>query len=384
MGEHALLSASGASRWLKCTPSPRLEESIEETSTEYAKEGSFAHMLGELHLKLYLGELTKRQFNKVLKELSKNPYYSEEMETYVGAYVDYAVEKINEARSYTQDAVILLEQRLDYSSIVPQGFGTGDLVLVTDDILEIIDLKYGKGLKVSAVKNPQMMLYALGAINQFGMLYEIKTVKMTICQPRLDSISTYELSIDELTDWAEKEVKPKAELAFKGEGEFESGEHCRFCKVKATCRARAKENMKLACMDFKEPALLSDDEVVEILESIDELKKWATDVQAYAFEQSVNEGKKWPGFKLVEGRSSRKYSDESRVAEVLIAAGYEEEKIYSKSLLSLTALEKKIGKKHFNEILGDLITKAPGKVKLVAEEDKRPAIKDTAEIDFKN
>jgi hypothetical protein len=383
MGEHALLSASGAHRWLKCTKSPRLEEMIEEKSSEYAKEGSFAHMLAELKLKLFLEHINKRQFKKIKSEMMKISYYSEEMDKFVQDYVDYAVEKINEARSNTQDAVILLEQKLDYSNIVPDGFGTGDLVIISDEVLEIIDFKYGKGICVSAIENPQMMLYAVGAINQFGMLYDIQTVKMTIVQPRLDSISTYELSTNDLMNWAEEEVKPKAKLAWNGEGDFVVGEHCVFCKVKATCRARANENLKLACMDFKEPSLLSDEEVVKVLKQIGKLQKWASDVESYALSTAINDGKQWPGMKLVEGRRSRKYTSEEEVAQKLLDAGYSEDMIYSKSLLSLTKLEKKIGKKEFEKIIGDLIEISSGKLKLVPQEDKRPEVKSTAEIDFK-
>ncbi|MTI71060.1 MAG: DUF2800 domain-containing protein [Firmicutes bacterium] len=384
MTEHALLSASGSSRWMKCPPSARLEEVIEDEPSEYAKEGSFAHSLAELNLCYSLGNISKAQFNKELKKIKKNSFYTEEMKEYVQVYVDFAIEKINEGKAHTKDAIVLLEMKLDYSPWVPEGFGTGDLVIVTDKALEIIDLKYGKGVKVSAKDNSQMRLYALGAIHQFDCLYDIKTVKMTIAQPRLDSISTDELSIEELLTWAEKEVKCKAELAFKGEGEFKAGEHCRFCKVKPTCRARRDENMKLSYMDFKEPPLLTDEEIAEVLFSVGELQKWAKDVEVYAYNKAVNEGKKWPGLKLVEGRNSRKFRSESEVAKLLLEAGYEEDKIYSKSLLSLTALEKSIGKKNFNEILVDLITRTPGKLKLVPEEDKRPEVKNTAEADFKS
>jgi hypothetical protein len=384
MAEHALLSASGASRWMKCPPSARLEEMVEEQSSEYAKEGSFAHELAELKLSYHLGNIMKTQYNKQLKEMKRSKFYSSEMEEFLQIYVDLAIEKINEARAHTKDPVVMIEMRLDYSPWVPEGFGTGDLVLVADEVLEIVDLKFGKGIKVSAVDNPQMRLYALGALNQYDCLYDIEKVKATICQPRLDNISTEELEVQELLDWAEKEVRPKAELAFKGEGAFQSGEHCVFCKVKATCRARADENLKLACMDFKEPPLLTDDEIVEVLMKVEELKKWASDVEAFALATAINDGKDWPGLKLVEGRRSRKYTSETEVAEKLLDAGYSEDMIYSKSLLSLTKLEKSLGKKAFEEIIGDLIESPPGKLKLVPESDKRPAVRSSAEIDFKN
>ncbi len=381
--KHALLSASGSSRWMKCPPSARLEETVHEETSEYAREGTFAHELGELHINYYLGNLKKVQFNKELKKLKQDSFYSEELMEYVQIYVDFAIEKINEARANTKDAVTMVEMKLNYSEWVEEGFGTGDLVIITDDVLEIIDLKFGQGVPVSATQNTQMRLYALGAIQQFGCLYDINTVKMTIVQPRLDNISSDEMVVGELIKWAEEDVKPKAELAIKGEGEFKAGTHCRFCKVKHTCRARAEDNMKLCTLDFKQPALLTDEEIVEVLNSIDELQKYASDVKEYAFNKAINEGKKWDGFKLVEGRSTRKYVDEKAVAKTLIEAGFEEDKIYSKSLLTITAMEKAIGKGKFNELLKGLIEKPSGKPTLVPEDDKRPEINNTAEADFR-
>lgn len=383
MAKHALLSASGAQRWLSCPPSARLEEAVEEQSSEYAREGSFAHELAELYLAQELGLIKKSEFNKRLKELRQNPFYSEELDAYVKIYLDFAIEKINEARARTRDAVVLLEMKLDYSTWVPEGFGTGDLVLVTDDVLEVIDFKFGRGIQIGAEDNPQMRLYALGALSQFGCLYEVNTVRMTIVQPRLDSISTDEMAVKELVDWGEKMVKPIADLAFKGEGEFKAGGHCRFCRVRATCRARAEMNMKLACYDFKEPPLLTDEEIVEVLDAADEYMKWISDLQGYALDQAVNNGKKWPGYKLVEGRSYRRYKDQGKVAEALIAAGYKEDEIYEKVLLGITKMERAVGRKEFNELLVGLIEKPPGKAKLAPESDKRPAVKSTAEIDFK-
>lgn len=231
--------------------------------------------------------------------------------------------------------------------------------------------------------NSQLKLYSLGAINEFGLLYDIKTIKMTICQPRLDHISTDEVAADDLLDWAENIVKPLAELAYEGKGDFKSGDHCRFCRIRYSCRKRSEDNLKLACLDFRPPPTLTDEEIVEVLETIDDLVKWAKDVEEYAFKEAANKGKQWPGFKLVEGRRTRRYSSEEKVAKVLLDAGYEEEKIFSKSLLSLTKLEKELGKKEFEEILGDLIEIPPGKLKLVPDSDKRVAVKNSAEIDFK-
>lgn len=383
MTEHALLSASGSTRWLNCPPSARLEAQIEEKASEYAREGTFAHALAELKLAHYLNKIPMLKYNSKLKKLKQDSFYSRELEEDVQIYVDFAIEKINEAKARTKDAVVLLETKLDYSPWVPEGFGTGDLVLITDGVLEIVDLKFGRGVKVSATNNSQMRLYALGAINQFGYLYDITTVRMTIHQPRLDSVLTDEMPTEELINWGETVVKPIADLAWNGKGEFKAGEHCRFCKLRYTCRARAEENMKLAKHQFKKPPLLTDDEIVEVLCAADGLQSWISDVQAYALDQAVNHGREWPGFKLIEGRSYRRYANEKEVAEVLLAAGYDEEQIYTKNLLGITAMEKLVGKKQFNEILGTLIIKPPGKPKLAPESDKRPAIKSTAEIDFK-
>lgn len=375
MEEHALLSASSSHRWLCCTPSAKLEESFENKSSVFAEEGTAAHALAEYKLKKYFGEKVKKP---------KSEFDEKELEYYTDIYFDYACELISEAKARSKDPIILVEQKLDFSNYVPEGFGTGDLVIVADKILDIMDLKYGKGVEVSAVNNPQMMLYAIGALNLFDSLYDIEKVRMTICQPRLDNISTFEIKVEDLIKWAKDVVKPKAELAIKGEGEFCAGEHCRFCRARLNCRARAEENMKMAQYDFRKGPFLTEDEITEILSNIDEFQKWASDIQAYALDKAINQNKKWDGFKLVEGRSSRKYSDEEAVSKTLTGAGFKEEDIYSKNLLGITAMEKAIGKKKFKELLKDLVYKPQGKLTLVLESDKRTEIKNTAEADFKN
>ncbi|MFZ3578828.1 DUF2800 domain-containing protein [Virgibacillus sp. DJP39] len=380
---HASLGASKASQWLACTPSIRLGEQYEETTSIFAKEGTFMHELSELYLSYELKQMTKAQLNKKLKQMKQNEFYSSEIEQAVQTYVDVVTEKMNEARALCKDPLILIEEKVDFSPWVPAAFGTGDVILIYGDRLEVIDLKGGKGVKVSAVENPQMRLYALGALNNFGVLYDIQNVLMTVVQPRLDNISTDEMQVDELLEWAEEVVKPKAELAFKGEGDFIAGDHCRFCKVKATCRARAEANTKLAVMDFQKPPLLTDDEVVEVLASIDELISWAKSVQEYAQIMAIQENKQWPGMKLVEGRGVRKYSDEELVVKTLTDAGYDSDVIYKKSVNTITTLEKELGKKTFNELIGTLLTKAPGKVKLVPEDDKRAEVKASPKADFK-
>ena len=375
MGRHALLSASSSRRWLNCTPSVRLEEQFaEETGNSvYAEEGTAAHALAEHKLK------------RCLKRRSKRPvsdYQCDEMEECTDGYVAYAMEQVELARQECKDPVVLIEQRLDYSAYVPEGFGTGDLLIVADRVLTVVDLKYGKGVAVEAERNPQMMLYGLGALELFGAIYDIDTVRMTIYQPRLESVSTWEISVSDLMEWVDKELKPRAALAIAGEGEFKSGSWCRFCKAKNTCRARAEGFLRLAQMEFKAPALLTDDEVAEVLKVADELARWSADVYAYAQDEAVSKGKKWAGFKLVEGRSCRKYTDEEEAAEAAVAAGYAD--IYKRSLIGITEMEKLMGKKRFAEVLGKLVYKPRGKITLVPESDKRQEVlAATAEADFK-
>jgi Protein of unknown function (DUF2800). len=373
MGSHALLSASASKRWMNCTPSARLEEGFADTTSIYAEEGTAAHALAEHKLR------------KNLKRRSKRPvstFQCDEMEEYTNDYVSYAMEQIERAKLSCADPVVLIEQRLDFSPWVPEGFGTGDLIIVSDGTLFITDLKYGKGVAVSAEWNPQMMLYGLGALHLFDAIYDIERVNMTIHQPRIENISTFELEVKDLLNWAEQDLKPRANLAIKGEGDYLPGDWCRFCKAKNQCRARADEFLKLARLEFAPPALLSDEEIANVLTLADELAKWASDIYAYAQDEAIIKGKAWSGFKLVEGRSNRKYTSEEGVVEAAKGAGYED--IYKKSLIGITEMERLMGKKKFAEILGTLVYKPQGKITLVSEADKRQAIeKSTAEADFK-
>ena len=374
MAKHALLSASASHKWLHCPPSARLEELVENTSSVFAAEGTAAHELSEYKLRKFLGIKTEKPVSE---------FDSEELEMYTDIYVSFATELIDEVKTSCKDPVILIEQRLDYSCYVPEGFGTGDLLIVADESLDIVDLKYGRGVAVSAVDNPQMKLYAIGALNLFDSLYDIKKVRMTIVQPRLESISTYEMLTEDLLSWAENELKPKADLAFKGEGEFLSGEHCRFCRVRHNCRARAEEFLDVAKYEFKKPDLLTDEEIADVLFIANRLSTWANDVHSFASHLAINEGKQWPGFKLVQGRANRKYKDEKAVIKVCEENGITN--IYSKSLLGITAMEKLIGKKKFNEMLGTLVERPEGKPTLVPSSDRRKEIKinDTSVADFK-
>lgn len=363
MGKHSILSPSGAHRWMNCTPSARLEQEFEENGSEAAKEGTAAHALCEHKLKKALHMRSKRPVSD---------YNSDEMEECSDAYVDFVMEQYELAKQTCKDPVVLIEQKLDFSCYVPDGFGTGDCIIISDGKLHIIDLKYGMGILVEAEENPQMKLYALGALEIYDVLYDIKEVSMTIFQPRRENVSTWTISVDELKNWAEKELKPKAQMAYNGEGEYFPGEWCTFCRAAARCRARAEEKLKLAQMEFKMPPLLTDAEIEEILLILPNLTKWANEITAYATDAAVNHGKEWSGFKVVEGRSIRKYRDEDKVAEAAKEAGYTD--IYRKSLIPLTEMQKLMGKQKFEEVLGGLVFKPPGKPTLVPVADKRPAI----------
>ncbi len=358
MGAHALLSASASHRWLVCTPSARLESHFPDAGSSYAEEGTRAHALAEQTLKDFLNGGDGR--------VSCD---DKEMQEAVQRYVDLCAEKISAAWKVSADAKILVEHRLDFSAFVPQGFGTGDLVIVSDGGLEVCDLKYGKGVRVEAEKNSQMMLYALGALHEYGWLYDIGRVRMTIIQPRIDNISSWEISETELLNWGMR-VKAIAQKAFAGEGEYKAGPHCRFCRARATCRAYA-EAMKAHIVEGLRPGPeLEDHEISDILEHSKEIKNWLDGVEAYALGKALS-GTKWPGLKLVAGRSTRKIADEAAAAASLMAAGYSG--IYRpQSLRTITELEKLCGKKHFAEILGANIQKSEGKPALVPESDKRP------------
>ena len=363
MTGHAILSPSGAHRWLHCTPSARLEQEFENAESVAAKEGTAAHALCEHKLK------------KALRMRSKRPvsdYDTDEMEECTDAYVDFVIEQYGLAKQNCKDPLVLIEQRLDFSCCVPEGFGTGDCIIIADDKLHIVDFKYGMGILIQAEENPQLKLYALGALELYDALYDIKDVSMTIFQPRRENVSTWTISVEQLREWAENELKPKAQMAYSGEGEYLPGEWCNFCRAAIKCRARAEEKLRLAQLEFRMPPLLVDAEIEEILTVLPDLVKWANEITAYATDAAVSHGKEWRGFKIVEGRSVRKYRDEEKVAEAAQEAGYTD--IYRKTLITLTEMQKLMGKKKFDEVLGSLICKPPGKPTLVPVTDKRPAI----------
>ncbi len=363
---HAILSASSSHRWMNCTPSARLEREFNHRETEAAAEGTAAHALCEHKLRRALKMRSRKPVSK---------YDCDEMDGYTDGYVEFVLEQFTQAKLECADPLVLIEQRLDFSCWVPEGFGTGDCLIVADKLLHIIDFKYGQGVLVDAEENPQMMLYALGALRLFDSLYDITEVSMSIYQPRRENVSTWTISVDELNAWAENTLKPKAELAHKGEGEYLPGSWCQFCKAAVKCRARAEEKLQLARFEFAPPPLLSDEEIEDILTKLDDLTKWASEIQAYAQDAAVNHGKAWKGFKLVATRTNRKYTDEEAVIQAAKDAGYTD--IFKKSLIPITEMEKLMGKKNFTSILGSLVEKPQGRPTLVPETDKRPALKKT-------
>lgn len=370
---HSILGASAADRWMNCPPSAQLTAEMEDNETTFAAEGTAAHALAEWKVRKALKQRAGRR--------PTSDYWTDEMEECTDNYRDYIMDLVLTAQQHCSDPIALVEQHLDFSCYVPDGFGTGDFLLIADGELNIVDLKYGRGVAVYAERNPQMMLYALGALLQYDCLYDIEKVTMTIYQPRLSNVSAWEISAKELYDWAEKEVKPKAELAAAGKGEFSPGPWCRFCKARTQCRARAESLLELTRLEFQPPALLTDEEIAEVMQKADELSKWASDVMAFASAEAIEKGKHWKGYKLVEGRSTRKFNvDDDTVAEAAKAAGYHD--IYNKSLITLTAFEKLMGKEDFKKVLGGFVTKPAGKLTLVPESDKRPEVTVTDVNDF--
>jgi hypothetical protein len=378
---HAKLSASGSKRWLTCTPSAQLETQFPDSTSAFAEEGTWAHEYAELLLTDYLFKMDLKLFKRRLDNVMAETFASEENYEAVESYVAFVQGRIQQAKAQDKSAIVLLEQRLDFSEWVPEGFGTGDVVIISNGILEIIDLKFGKGVQVDAKGNTQLSMYALGAWNEYSMIYDIERVRITIVQPRLNHVSMDEFDLAQLLTWAEFTVKPKAQMAMNGEGEFVPGDHCRFCKARFECRARAQIAIE---QDFKEPALLSDEEIAELLQKADLIEKWVKDLQEHA-RSKAEQGAKFAGWKLVEGRSVRKYGDPEEVAKRLFAEGYGESDLYERELKGITALEKHLGKKRFNELVADLIVKPQGRPALVPESDKRPEMNvlETAQADFK-
>lgn len=387
-GAHAVLSASGAKRWLSCPPSARLEERLHgvfgEKSSPFAEEGTKAHELSELKLLFAKHELGDsdgiNEFNYELrrKALGDIP---KEMDEATDYYRDIVIEKYVTAKSKCPDARLFVEQRLDFSNWVPSGFGTGDAVILSDVLLEVCDLKYGKGVPVTAEGNPQARCYGLGAVQVFGKLFDFPEVRNTIIQPRLDSVTEETLTRAELIEWGDNELKPGAELAWKGEGDFSPGDHCKFCAARAICYARAQKAMTLFTHDLGNPGLLPDESIPDILTIAEVAEQWIKDLKQYALSQALR-GQEWPGYKLVRGkRPGRKWKNEEAAKEQLIRAGYTPDVYEETKFKSVTAIEKIVGKSAFRAIFEPLTTQEEGNLTLVPADDKRIEFK-AADADF--
>ncbi len=382
---HALLSASGAHQWMHCTPSARFGEQFPDTTSSFAEEGTLAHAVGEILTRFILGKISEDEFEEKFRILAHSPYFTKEMQDYMERYGDFIHETLEEARFSCDNAFAELEVKLDFSTWVPEGFGTADCIIVAEPTLEIIDLKYGQGVQVVAENNPQMRLYALGVLDRYDLIYDITHVKTTIYQPRVShKPSTEVLTVEELLEWAETEVQPKAELAYRGEGKFQpSLDACRFCKGKQVCRERSSQYTQI-CMPFwakedKKTALLTVEEAGKILIYASEIRAWLKDLEDLMVSTLENQ-EPVEGWKLVHGRGKRQYTNSNLAKETLLNAGYPESQILVESLCSVPTLEKKLGKQVVQEVLGEFIETTKGKPTLVVESDSRPSIFAESEV----
>ena len=396
-GKHAVLSASSSKQWIHCPPSARLQEPFPNDSSVFAEEGTWAHELCEYKVKKYLHERKKRP---------QSEFYTEEIEQATDIYAEFVISIIEGMKRNGVEPLCFVEERLDFSNIVPEGFGTGDMIILGKDeqgrgLIHICDYKNGKGVFVDAHENSQMMLYATGALNAYGYIYEIEIVRMSIIQPRLENISTYEMTADDLRTWGES-IKPIAQMAFEGKGEQNPGEWCRFCRAKPVCKACMEEALALAKEEFldldagaladeaeetdatapynadtatpvfKQPGLVVFSELVKVLPTLNRISFWIESVFAFVSAEAINHGVPVEGYKVVEGRSKRIFTDTKAVVSAAEAEGYTD--IYKQELLTLTEFEKMMGKKKFAEVLGEYVVKPPGKLALVPESDPRPAV----------
>lgn len=379
---HAVLSASSSHKWIVCTPSARLEEKFPNKTSEYMAEGTLAHEIAEFKVKSYFLEaIPKTAYTRRINKFKKEENFDNEMLSHTDTYLEFIK---GEAMQTKAKPFIAVEQRIDFSKYVPEGFGTADCILISGDTLQVIDFKYGKGVKVEAEDNPQMKLYALGVLEQYGMFYNIKYVKMSIIQPRLDNISTYEIPIEPLLEWGEKVVKPQAQKAFMGIGDFVQGDHCKFCRAKGACEFRAKENMKVVEeIQSKYNGVVTNTDLGEILTKTDGIEQWLKDLRGYALEQLLK-GEEILGWKAVEGKSNRKIVDVDKAFEILEANGYDQAILYEKKPITLTELEKVVGKTKLMQTIGDYIEKPKGAPTLAKESDKRESFRVSAAEEFKN
>lgn len=381
---HALLSASGASRWMNCTPSPRIEESlkVEEQSSTYAAEGTLAHEFGDVELTRYLKKTRPKTYEARLAELRANELYTDEMEEYVAIYTDYVIQEFKAAKKKTKDAVLLIEEKVDLTDFIEEGFGTNDAMIIADGVLEVIDLKYGKGVKVDSKENSQLMLYGLGALNYYELSYDIHTVRLTIAQPRLNHIDSWDIEPDELMKWGEEVVRVKAAQAYAGEGETVAGDWCKWCKAKVRCARLSAKHLEVAQYEFKDPNLLTDGQLAHTFGMLSKLTDWVKEAKEYMLKEALA-GRKFPGLKVVEGRSTRKFTSEEDVKTRLAENDFTMDQYTVTKMASLTAIEKLVGKKEFPVMLDGLVIKPQGSPTLVDESDKRPEYSSAAK-DFED
>lgn len=377
---HALLSASSGERWMNCTPSARAEEHIVVEESSYAKEGTLAHELGELELRMHFGLIDKADYDAKLRVIQDSHLYSDDMPEEVDKYVQYCITAYDESKAKCETEYSI-EERIDLSEYIEEGFGNNDFVIVSNDTLEVVDLKYGMGVRVRAEDNTQLKLYALGALYAHRLFYDVKEIKITVVQPRLDSISSAVIAVEELDAWAEV-VKERAKLAYAGEGDFSSGSWCKFCKFKPKCRALMEANVSVIKEDFPMPSELSDEQIVAVYEKMGQIKFWLESIETYMLQRMLR-GEKIGNYKLVEGRGMRKWANQNEVSQNLLARGYSPGEIFSEpKLLGIVAIEKLLGKKSFEASLGDLVYKSSGTPIIAKEDDDRDDFYDSAGRDF--
>ena len=370
---HALLSASGSDRWMACPPSARLEDNYEEETSEFAEEGTLAHEFADFALRLFNDEITQGRYDEAVAKLKKHRLYSNEMPSQVEKYISYVIEEYNAVLAKHPEAMLIVESKLDYSHIVEEGFGTGDALIVAVGLIKAIDLKYGKGIKKDAPENPQLRLYGSGALREYGEEYKVENIETVIVQPRLDHISVEYLTADELRDWGENVVKPKAALAFAGEGELKAGDHCRFCKHKPKCRALAEHINEMAAMEFRDPTTLSDDELLKVFETNPLLVDWSKSVISYLKKEALK-GRKFEGYKLVHGKSNRKFIDVDLLLDTLQGMGHTHEDITNTKIKGIGDIGNLMSKDDFEKYVGPFLVKPEGPPTFVPESDKRPAM----------
>ncbi len=374
---HSLLSSSGSDRWMHCTPSARKEEHLESEESDYAKEGTLAHELSEIELLKYFKLITDEEYNIRLKVIEAHRLYNDEMPEFVAEYVDYCIQQYHYYKSVSDDVQIFIEDKIDLTEFIPDGGGTNDFVILTDYFIEVIDLKYGRGVAVSAINNTQLRLYGVGSVFRHKLNYHMKEIKMTIVQPRIGNISSDEISVEELEHWAYTEVTEKAKMAYAGEGELNPGSWCKWCKFKPKCRAVYEQNIKLAKLEFQDPDEITEDEIRKIFEKREEIISWIDSINSHVMSKLMRK-EPFGDYKLVKGRSTRKIVNPEKVIEILDKEYDESLYMTAPKLLGITAIEKLVGKKNIDSKIGQFIEKTDSKPTIALLSDSRADFFDSA------